>query len=198
MRLAVAALAVALLAAPAAARLPPATRYHFTITSVVAVDNAPSEISLKAKLLLAEILAGRSEFVATLEGAPDPKTDPAAFTKYVDAHHIQAYTVTLKIDRYHRDLVANDKPGKSGQVLTIGLDLSLVGTKLPGGLLALAGSGGATVAAEVGSRMRPREEEVTMDDALRAALTQAVDGAVAELRRPPPKAAAKPKPKPKP
>ena len=195
MRLAVAALAVATLAWPAhaAARRAPAPRYHFTVTSVVAVENAPSEISVKAKALLAEILAGRPEFVDSLEGAPDPAVDPSGFTKYVDARHIRAFAVTVKIDRFHRDLAPNDKPGKSGQVLTIGLDVSLVGTKVPGGVLALAGGGGATVAAEVGTRMRPKEEEVTMDDALRAALTQAVDGAVAELKRPPPP----PKPKPK-
>ena len=195
MRLHAAVLALCLVAPGLAGGRTAPPRYHFAIAGVDAVASAPAEVSVKARAILAELLAARPEFVATLDGAPDAKAEPEAFRRWCERRKVEPYAVTVKIDRFDRTLAPNPQPGKSGQLLTVGLDVQLVGVKMPGSLLALAGSGGATVAAEVGARIRPREEEVTRDDALRAALTQAVDAALAELKRPPPKVKAKPRAK---
>jgi hypothetical protein len=173
-----------LAAAPAGAErraAPP--RLHFIVKVIDAVASAPAELSVKTRTMLGAILAARPDFVVSLDGAPDPEVDPQAFRKYAVARHVTPYAVTLKISEYQRSLTPNTEPGKAGQVLTIKLSLQVVGTKFPGETLALAGSGGATVMAEVGARLRPREEEGAMDDALRSALTKAVDEAVAELTR---------------
>lgn len=176
-------LLVLAVATPAAARRAAPPKLHFVVQVVDAVPSAPAELSVKAKSVLNEIVAARPEFVQTIEGAPDPTADPEGYRKLAEKKHIAPYSVTLKISEYERSLAPNSAPGKSGQVLTIKLSLSLVGTKFPTRVLALAGSGGATVTSEVGANLRPREEESTMDDALRSALTKAVDESVAELRK---------------
>jgi hypothetical protein len=187
-------LALALVCALAgASRAATAPRYYFALEEVHAVDGAPAEISVKAKTILRELLAARPEFVASLDGAPNPASDPEGFKKLLAARKIAAYQVAIKITEYDRKLAPNDKPGRSGQLLTIRVGVSLIGSKIPGGVLALAGTGGATIAAEVGANVRPREEESAMDEALKNALVQAVDAAVVEMKRPPPKAPPKKK-----
>lgn len=174
-------------AARARAAAPP--RYYFALDEVKGPEHAPAEVTARARQILGDVLAARPEFVRELAGAPD-RADAAAYKKYLVARRVQAYQVSIKITDYARELAPNDKPGKSGQILTIRVNVSLIGAKIPGGVLALAGTGGATIMAEVGTKVRPREEEVATDEALKNALTQAVDAAVAEMRRPPPKAKA--------
>lgn len=187
----VVALGAATLAGPAAASTPP--RYYFALEEVKVTDSAPAEVSVKAKTILRAVLASRPEFIPALDGAPDPVAAPFAYRKFLAAKKVAAYQVNVKITDYARAVEPNDKPGKSGQILTIRIGVSLLGAKIPGGVLALAGSGGATVMAEVGSKIRPREEEGAMDEALKNALEQAVDAAVYEMRRPPPKVIVKKK-----
>ncbi len=170
--------------AAAASGKPAPTKYHFELTAVTATPKAPAEVTVKAKALFNEIVAARPESV-TLEGAPDPKAQPAEFRRWLDDRGIKAFAVELKIDDYQRSLAPDDKPGASGQLLTVRVGLSLVGSQMPGNALALAGSGASTVTAGVGSTVRPREEEGARDDALRDALTHAVEDAVAKLSAPP-------------
>lgn len=168
-----------------AKRAPAPTKYHFELTAVTATSKAPAEVSVKAKALFAEIVAARPESVVTLEGAPDPKAQPTEFRRWLDDRGIKAFAVELKIDDYQRALLPDDKPGHTGQLLTVKIGLSLVGSQMPGNALALAGSGASTVTAGVGSTLRPREEEGALDDALRDALTHAVEDAVTKLSAPP-------------
>jgi hypothetical protein len=179
-------LVLALAVAVAAVRAAP-ERYYFEVQGVSAAESAPAEVQVKAKALLGQLLASRPEFVPALEGAPDPKADPHAYQTWLARHRVRAFGVTLRIDSFERGVKPSNKPGDSGQVLTVKLGLSLVGSALPSGALALSGSGQSTVMAEVGARIRPKEEEAAIDDALKDALTHAVDDAVARLRMPPPR-----------
>lgn len=164
-------------ASSAAAAAPP--RLHFEVRKVSATGSAPAEVSVNAKAILTEVLTARPEYVASA------------------GKGVRSYGVTLNVDRYARSLEPNTKPGASGQVLTLSVGVQLVGESMPGGLLAMAGSGSSTVTAEVGATLRPREEEQALGDALRDALTHAVNDAVARLAAGPPKASRPPKRKPK-
>src|SRR5262249_43829195 len=87
-----------------------------------------------------------------------------------------------KITTFERSLAPNDKPGRGGQVLTITVEASLIGTSIPGNILSLSVSGGATIKAETGNRVLPREEEAALDDALAGAFKSALDDAATKLR----------------
>jgi hypothetical protein len=182
--LAILLLGVGLAPAVATAKAPPAPKpqYHVEIKGVEAVPAAPANLAGKAKQVLGEVLAARPEFVATLEGAPDPAADAAGYKSYLAKNHLRSFGVTIHVSDYQRTLEPNPKANRSGQVLTIRVGVSLLGTAIPDELLAISGEGSSTVAAEVGKNLRPREEEQTIDDALRDALTHAVDEAVTKLK----------------
>ncbi len=184
-------LAFSLVLLCAAAPAKPA-KYHFVLAEVALAPSAPAELSVKARSLFDQIVAARPEVVQTLDNAPDPGKDPAGYRKYLDSHGVRAYALKLKIDQYERSLAPALPPGKR-KVLTIRLNVALVGAQIPGDVLALAGSGGASVTAEVGEPLRPREEEGALDDVLKEALTHALDDALAKLQAPPRKAVRKKK-----
>jgi hypothetical protein len=179
-----------LLMAGGAAQAKPA-RYHFELGEVTVAPSAPAELSVKARAVFDDLTRGRADVVQTLENPPDPSKDPAGYRKYLAARGLRAYALKLKIDEYDRSFGPTKEPGKSGNVLTVRLNVSLVGAQIPGDVLALAGSGGATVIAEVGPTLQPREEEGATDDALKDALSHALDDAIAKLNAPPPKKAKK-------
>jgi hypothetical protein len=168
------------------AKPPVPTKYHFELAEVTVAPSAPAELAVKAREAFDAVAAGRADMAPKLDGAPDPAKDPEGYRKVADAKGVKSYAIKMKIDDYSRSLepVA---PGKRAQMLKIALSVALVGAQLPGEALALAGRGGATVSQEVGATPRAGEEEALRDDALKAAVTQAVEDAVAKLQAPPPK-----------
>lgn len=175
----------------AAKGAPAPKKYYLELTAVEAASNAPADVIVKAKTIFAQVAASRPEIVASLDGAPDAKARPAELRRYLDDHGIRAFAVRLKLEPFERSLAPDDKPGHTGQILTIKLGISLVGAQIPGEALALAGSGGSTVMAEVGATLRPREEENALDDAIKDGVSHALEDAIAKLSAP----AGKPKPR---
>lgn len=170
---------------------PAPKKYYLELTAVEAASNAPAEVTVKAKAIFAQVAATRPQIVTHLDGAPDARAQPEELRRWLDSHGISAFAVRLKLEPFERSLIPDDKPGHSGQILTIKLGVSILGAQIPGEALALAGSGGSTVMAEVGQTLRPREEENALDDALKDALSHALEDAITKLSAPP----AKPKPK---
>ncbi len=166
MRALVCALAV-LAATPAVAKRAP-ERFYFELRGVDAVDNAPASVSVKARQAFAAIVSKHADFEADLAEAK--------------RRRLRAYAITAKIATFERSLAPNDKPGRGGQILTITLEVSLIGTSIPGNVLSLSVSGGATIKAETGNRLLPREEEAALDEALAQAFKAALDDAVTKLR----------------
>src|SRR5262249_50322298 len=130
-------------AALAEARPTRSPKYHFELGEVALASSAPAELSVKARAVFDEIARARPDVVQTLENAPDPAQDPAAYRKILDARGVRAYAPRLKVDEYDRSFGPTKEPGKTGNVLTVHVNVSLVGTLIPGGVLALAGAGGA-------------------------------------------------------
>ncbi len=155
-------------------------KYFVNLASVEAEDKVPAEIPGKIKDKLIEVLAKRSEFVASLDGAPDPATDAEGFKKWLKKAKVRAFKVTVKVTDYERELLP-PKEGKSGQILKVHLSVSLVGTAMPDELLALGGDGMATVATEIGKTVRPADDKFAIDSAMSEALGQAVEDAVEAL-----------------
>lgn len=183
--LAVAASAVAANAVAAAAKRPPKPkeRYFIQVTEVEVAEGVtpPAGLPEKARAVLLDLMAKRpGEFVTSLAGAPDPDADPRAFEKWLERNKIKAFKVVLRVRSWSRTTAPID--GKNDVLLTVRVDVSLLGASMPLTTLAMTGDGSATVAAEVSSKIPPRVEASITDDALRQALTRALDQAVHELR----------------
>lgn len=138
-------------------------RYYLELGEVSAAPELPVETVAKTRTLFAELLSGRED------------------VSPVRAAGVAAFSLKLKVAG-ERKLGPN--PDKPGQLLTIGFNVMLVGTKLPGDVLAMSGQGISTVVTEVGATVRPKEEELATDDALRDALSQALNDALTRLARP--------------
>src|SRR5262249_2142538 len=96
-----------------------ATKYHVVLTEVHAVSSAPSEITAKARSVFESIVAARPDFVKNLDGAPDAKARPEEMRRFLESRGIRAFTVELKVEEFVRSLETNDRPGASGQLLTM-------------------------------------------------------------------------------
>ena len=89
----------------------------------------PANLAVKAKKVFTDLVAKRGELIPALEGAP-PRTDTDAFKAYLRRKRIHAYAVNIKVSSFERSLAPNEKQGKSGQVLTVAMELSLIGTSI--------------------------------------------------------------------
>jgi hypothetical protein len=156
-------------------------RYFVVVQGVELAPGVPAPLAEKAKAHLLKDLAGRPEFVTALpKGAPDPAADATKFKKFLLKKKIRAFSILVKLTKYEQTLEPA-KEGKTGQVLKVHIDLSLLGSGLPDATMALAGDGSSTVGLEIGNKVRPRDEEVATEDTLRGATASAVDDAVRKL-----------------
>jgi hypothetical protein len=179
------------LAAGAKAKRPPrpakvAEKYLLSVVAIEHADGVTTDAAIdeQARAMLVALLAARADdFVASVDGAPDPKDDAAKYADFLKAHGVRAFDVRIKITKYERTLTpAPDKP--SDQVLTVKLSLELLGANVPSGTLAFTGHGSAEVSAEVGKKVPPKMEAGVRDDVFKGALGHALDEAVAQLRAP--------------
>jgi hypothetical protein len=160
-----AAVALLLVAGTAHARAPDPV--HLALIDVTAAPPVPGELAARARTFFPDLVASRPELAATArKGA-------------------RSYDVTVRIDDYQRSVGPDPQPGQSGQVLTVRVGVQILGTVQPSGAIALTGAGRGTVMAQVGARPRPRDEADARDEALREALTRAVDEAIGKLGPPP-------------
>lgn len=174
-------LVLSLWAVPGEARRKPAEKYHVEVTDVEAPAGIPATLPDMAKQTLARIVAGRPEFVATLEGAPDKATQPEQFKTWLRKKKLRAFQVVIKLTEWEVTLLP-PKEGKKGQILQVHVALSLLGTGMPDSTMAMAGDGTSTVKLEIGAKLRPRDQEVATQETLQGALASAVEDAVQKLQ----------------
>jgi hypothetical protein len=98
---------------------------------------------------------------------------------------LRAFDVTIKVTAWEREVLP-PKEGKTGQILKQHVAVSLLGTSPPDNTLSITGDGMATIAAEVGKNIRPKDEEYVIGSALDTALGQAVENALERLAAGPP------------
>jgi hypothetical protein len=179
--LALVALAAALLVVPAA-RAGKAKRYHFALVEVrgaagVTVDAATVDL-IRAQA--DRVLATHPQIAATLVGAPAHDASPSVWKKYLGKQKLAgAYRVNLEVDGYEETVEDQDPGDKVELRLTIRLSLRMFGEVIPRRTMAFTGRGSSTVKADVGRRLRPKDRELNLGDAVKVA----VDEAIAESLR---------------
>ncbi len=158
-----------------------AERYHL---KVIAVEQ---EEGVKAQALeplvrekVASQVAGRAEFLAALDGAPDPKADAAGFEKWATKKKVRAFDVRIKFVKYERTLAPI--AGSNDQLLSVTVEVQLLGANVPLGTLGMTGTGSGTVSAQVGKNVTAKMEADVHAQAMEGAISEALDEAVKQLR----------------
>jgi hypothetical protein len=186
-------LAVALVALPLlfvsamaiAKKAPPprkgAERYYLKVVAVEYDDGVKAQaLEQMVRDKFAAQLQGRPEFLTSLEGAPDPKADPDAFGKWAEKKKIRAFDVRIKFVKYQRTLAPIQ--GSNDQLLSVNVEVQLLGANVPLETLGMTGTGSGTVSAQVGKTVTAKIDEDVHAQAIDGALKNAFDEATRQLR----------------
>lgn len=184
---ALAALAIAGSSADAA----PKKKFHLELTAVTAKSEVKPEIAKVAaprvEAQVKKVFETHPQLVGKLEGAPDPKTNPDGYRKYLRRKVIAgAYVVTVEITDASEEVAPfDDKPNAQRLVTRIGIHM--LGENIPGRTIGFTGDGKATIKQEVGMKIRDRDREYNWDQAAELAIDDAMKTAFQQLAAPPKK-----------
>lgn len=185
--------ALAVVAAPAAAKPKPKAKlkYHFELLDVKPAAGVTGDVATFAqpriKAQVEKAFGEHPQLVAALDGAPDPKADPKAYTAFLKKKKLAgAYLVNVELtaaDEETEELA--DKPGELR--LVVRLSIKMFGETIPGRTMGFSGEGSATIKQEVGKKVRPRDREFAWDQAAGLAINDAIETSLAKLALPPAK-----------
>jgi hypothetical protein len=169
----------------------PKKKYHFELTAVTAKSEVKDDVARSAtprvEAQVKKLFGGHAQLVARLEGAPDPRTNPDGYRKYLARRAISgAYLVTVQITEASEELEPlADRPNSQRLVVRIGLHM--LGENIPGRTMGFTGDGRATIKQEVGMKVRERDREYTWDQAAELAVNDAMKTVFQQLALPPKK-----------
>lgn len=189
MRLAL--LALLALVSTAEAKPKPKAKYHFLLWEVTPSKTVEGDVVTFAlpriKAQVEKAFTEHPQLVAALDGAPDPKADPKAYTAFLKKKKLAgAYLVNVELtaaDEETEELA--DKPGELR--LVVRLSIKMFGETIPGRTMGFSGEGSATIKQEVGKKVRPRDREFAWDQAAGLAINDAIETSLAKLALPPAK-----------
>jgi hypothetical protein len=176
------------LLAPGLAQAKPRETYVFLISRVELGKEVPAEVEEQAATRVNAAIAAHDQLEAALAaGAPDPEAEPKKFKSYLKARRQRAFKVNVEVTVYSMAVEqASAGRGKTGQYLTVRVELRLFGETVPDRVMAFTGDGSATVKLEVGKNVRPRDREEASSAALDQAVAGAIEQSLRRLSEPPP------------
>ncbi len=180
--------ALAVVAAPAAARKKPKT-YYFEVADVRAADEvgkAAAEVVPITAAQLAKAITAHAQLVDKLDGAPD-RANARAFKAWLKKKKLDgAYRVNVELTGFEEELEDKDESLNQEKRLVVRLSLRTFGETIPDRVMAFSGEGSATIKVDVGKRLRPRDREYAISEAVQMALAEALASSLKKLAAPPP------------
>ena len=183
-------LALLAVVGPGAARAGKPRRYHFALIEVKAapaVGDHAAELTAAVKAEADKVLTSHPQLVATLTAPPAETAGFPAWKKYLGKQKLDgAYRVNIEITSYEETVEDLDPSDKIELRLTIRIQLRMFGEVIPLRTMAFTGDGGATVKADVGRRLRPRDRDFNLAGAVELAVGDAVASSLRKLESAPP------------
>ncbi len=177
--------------APAAAKSKKAEKYLFSAAKVTLVEGIAAEIEAQVREQLVKAISKHADLLTELPAdAPNPKTNPKKYQKYLAARGLRAFNVNLEVTLYTHELEPMPAP-RQGQRLKVSITLRTFGETIPGRVMAFSGEGSSTIILEIGKRLRKRDSEVANHDSIELAIDEALQSSIKKLREPPPTKAKK-------
>jgi len=179
------ALVIPLLAGPRAAAAAP-KKFHFELVAVTPKPEVKADVAKNAvprvEGQIRKAFESHPQLVAKLEGAPD-KAQAEAYRRFLARKGITgAYLVTVEVTEASEEVEPTDRPNT--QRLSISISVHVLGETIPGRTIGFTGDGHARVKQEVGKRVRPRDREVTWDQAAEVAIADAMKTVFKQLEKP--------------
>ncbi len=175
-----AALAWVTIAAPAAAS---ERKYMFAIDEIRGASDVPERVSREIRTRLGGAIEGHDRLLDELPAeAPDPKTEPERFERFMRARNMRAYNVHMEVTSYRAEVSEQPDPDP-GHVVTVHIGLRLFGEGIPKPTMDFSGDGSATVQVPTGRRVRSRDRAHAHQTAIRMAVSEAIETSLRELDR---------------
>jgi hypothetical protein len=166
-------------------------RYYFELAQVKAADTlgkTGAELVGPTTTQVTKSITSHPQLVATLDGAPDPKVDAKGFKKWLTKKKLSgAYRVNVELIAFEEELEDKDESLSKEKRLVIRLSLRTFGETIPERVMAFSGEGSATVKLDVGKKLRPKDRDYAIAQALELAMTDALASSLTKLALPPPK-----------
>lgn len=165
--------------------------YHFEVEQVKAGDGVEGAVAADViKMLQAEAekqFAAHPQLATDLSAAPDPKTDPKGYSKWLAKKKVAgSFAVVIDVTMYSEETEDSPK-GDGSKRFVVRLELHMFGETIPERKMGFEGVGGSTIKQDVGKTVRPKDREFTIQSALEVAVTDAIEKSLAKLAAPPPK-----------
>ncbi len=166
-------------------------RYYFELAEVKAADSlgkTGADLVAPATAQVAKSIAGHPQLVATVEGAPDPKVDARGFKKWLTRKKLSgAYRVNVEVIAFEEELEDKDDSLNKEKRLIVRLSLRTFGETIPERVMGFSGEGSATIKLDIGKKLRPKDRDYAIAQALELAMTDALESSLTKLAAPPAK-----------
>lgn len=151
-------------------------KYYIRIAETEEAAGVKSGMADEAKKLLREELSKRPQFVLD-DKMPE---DPDKLAGELKKRNLKGYKVFVRLTKVATEVLP-PKEGRPYKQLSATVRADIIGVTLPGEVMALGGDGESSSMTEISGK--PRDEEVSQlkQEALKDALSQAVDKALVKL-----------------
>lgn len=177
-------------ARPRAATVAKPKRYLFQLTDVTAqpaVGDHAAELTAAVRAQTDKVLSAHPQLVPLPADAPPVDADAAVWKKFLATQKLDgAYRVNIEIMSYEEAVEDLDPGDKVDLRLTIRLTLRMFGETVPARKMGFNGDGSATIKAEVGRKLRPRDRDFNVAAAIELAVNDALASSLHTIETAPP------------
>ncbi|MCG8422198.1 MAG: hypothetical protein MJE77_30110, partial [Proteobacteria bacterium] len=153
--------------------------YYFVVSKVQLTEGIPGEIRELVVKQLTLAMARHDRLTTALpDGAPDPRTDPKGFVRYVKKRKIRPFRINVEVIQYSHEL---ESASGGGQQLIVSLALRMFGETMPVRVMAFSGEGSAKIKMGIGKTLRPRDTRIANKDAAELAINDALATSLQQL-----------------
>ena len=167
----------------------PKKKYFFELAEVKAADSlgqVGKDLAPVTQAQVAKSIAAHEQVVTTLDGAPD-RANAKAFKAYLKKKKLAgAYRVNVELIAFEEELEDKDESVNKEKRLVIRLSLRTFGETIPDRVMGFSGEGSSTVKLDVGKKLRPKDREYAINQAVELAMNDALASSMEKLAKPPP------------
>lgn len=178
----------------------PGHRHVFILDRLDLPKEAPAELESLVKTSFLKTVEAKPALLSALpEGTPPVDVNEKGlhgnkpFRKFMRKKKLRAYKVVVQVTSFEQPVTANEN--KPGNVIGCSVELRIFGETIPDRVMAFSGDGSASVAIEVGKKIRDRDRSYATNEALDLAVAEAISMSLTKLNAKPTKKKKRPKKK---
>lgn len=167
----------------------PKKKYFFELAEVKASESlgqAGKDLAPVTQAQVQKSITAHEQIVVTLDGAPD-RANAKAWKAYLKKKKLAgAYRVNVELIAFEEEVEEKDDSLNKEKRLIIRLSLRTFGETIPDRVMGFSGEGSATVKLDIGKKLRPKDREYAINQAVELAMNDALASSMEKLAKPPP------------